>query len=55
MSEQGPRRPLSSPDAVAVGPYSHGVVAAIPIGYPAGRFGPVRRKPAEDKTHFDRW
>ena len=36
-------------------PTSHGVVAAIPIGFPTGRFGPVRRKPAEKKTHFDRW
>lgn len=31
------------------------IVAALPIGFPAGRFGPVRRVPAEDLTHFDRW
>ena len=26
-------------------PETHGVVAPIPIGYPLGRFGPVRRRP----------
>ncbi|KAA1419699.1 nitroreductase [Nocardioides humilatus] len=29
--------------------------AVIPIGYPAGRFGPVSRKPAADTIHWDRW
>ena len=36
-------------------PLTHGVVAVIPIGYPQGNFGPVRRAPAETKTHFNRW
>ncbi|MSQ68622.1 MAG: nitroreductase family protein [Gammaproteobacteria bacterium] len=36
-------------------PLTHGVVAVIPIGYPKGKFGPVRRAPAETKTHFNRW
>ena len=36
-------------------PDEYGVVVTIPIGYPLGRFGPVRRKPAEDVTYFDRW
>lgn len=36
-------------------PESYGVVAAIPIGYPTGRFGPVRRRPVGTVTHFDRW
>lgn len=36
-------------------PDDHGIVAAIPIGYPRGRFGPVRRRPPEDVTAFDHW
>jgi nitroreductase len=36
-------------------PEEYGVVVMMPIGYPLGSFGPVRRKPAESKTHFDRW
>jgi nitroreductase len=30
-------------------------VALIPVGYPAGRFGPTTRKPAADVTFWDRW
>jgi len=29
--------------------------ALIPIGYPRGRFGPVRRRPPEQVIHRDRW
>jgi len=29
--------------------------AIIPIGYPAGRFGPVRRRPLSDVVFLDRW
>ena len=36
-------------------PDTFGVVAAIPIGYPMGNFGPVRRKPVGTVTHFDAW
>jgi nitroreductase len=36
-------------------PTEFGVVVAIPIGYPMGRFGPVTRRPAEEVTYFDRW
>lgn len=36
-------------------PDDWGVVAVIPIGYPLGRFGPVRREPSARKTHFNRW
>ena len=36
-------------------PVEYGVVVTIPIGYPLGRFGPVRRRPAEEVTHFDHW
>ena len=36
-------------------PDEYGVVVTIPIGYPMGRFGPVRRKPAEELTYFDSW
>jgi nitroreductase len=29
--------------------------AAIPVGWPHGRFGPVTRRPAADAIHRDRW
>jgi len=29
--------------------------ALIPVGYPMGRFGPVRRVPLADVTYGDRW
>jgi nitroreductase len=29
--------------------------AAIPVGWPLGRFGPVRRRPASEVIHRDRW
>ncbi len=29
--------------------------AILPIGYPMGRFGPVRRTPLADVVHGDRW
>ena len=31
------------------------VVALIPVGYPADRFGPTRRKPAREVTFVERW
>lgn len=30
-------------------------VALIPLGYPRDKFGPVRRKPVEEVTFYDRW
>ncbi len=36
-------------------PDEYGVVVMMPIGFPLGRFGPVRRRPAEDSTYFDRF
>ena len=36
-------------------PDDYGVVATIPIGFPSGKFGPVKRRPAPDVTHFDTW
>ena len=36
-------------------PEDYGVVATIPIGFPQGNFGPVRREPVENKMHFERW
>jgi nitroreductase len=29
--------------------------AVIPVGWPKGRFGPVRRRPAAEAIHRDRW
>ncbi|MGY0489285.1 nitroreductase family protein [Streptomyces sp. WG-D5] len=29
--------------------------AAVPVGWPLGRFGPVRRRPVADVVHRDRW
>ena len=36
-------------------PDDYGVVASIPIGFPTGNFGPVRRHPVSSKTHYERW
>lgn len=36
-------------------PEKYGVVVMMPVGFPAGNFGPVTRKPAEESTHFDRF
>ncbi|MEV8596341.1 nitroreductase family protein [Streptomyces sp. NPDC052012] len=29
--------------------------AVVPVGWPLGRFGPVRRRPVEEVIHRDRW
>ena len=29
--------------------------AVIPVGWPLGRFGPVRRKPAHEVIHWQQW
>src|SRR5712691_5289472 len=31
------------------------VYALIPVGWPAGNFGPVRRHPVSEVLHWDRW
>src|SRR3954466_1463591 len=31
------------------------IYALVPLGWPAGRFGPVRRRPVVDALHWDRW
>ena len=31
------------------------VAGLIPIGYPAGRFGPTSRAPVEQVIHWGRW
>ena len=36
-------------------PAAYGVVAMIPIGYPMGQFGPVRRRPLTEVAHYDKW
>ncbi len=36
-------------------PVEYGVVVTIPIGWPMGNFGPVKRVPAETKTHRNHW
>jgi nitroreductase len=41
-------------DLLAV-PHHHQVVALVPIGHPAGRFGVARRRPVETVTSWDRW
>lgn len=42
------RRVLGVPD-------DHGIYALVPMGYPVGRFGPVRRRPVGDVLHWQRW
>ena len=36
-------------------PEDFGVIVAMPIGWPMGNFGPVKRTPAEAKTYIDHW
>jgi nitroreductase len=36
-------------------PENANTAALIPVGYPMGRFGPLRRKPVEEVTYFDYW
>ena len=36
-------------------PENYGVVAVLPIGWPRGRFGAVRREPVSAKTHYEKW
>lgn len=36
-------------------PADHGIYALVPMGYPVGRFGPVRRRPVDEVVHWDRW
>jgi nitroreductase len=36
-------------------PETFAALCLIPVGYPRGRFGPVRRKPVEQIMRFDRW
>jgi nitroreductase len=31
------------------------IYALVPVGWPAGRFGPVRRRSAADVIHWDNW
>ena len=42
------RRILGIPDDVLT-------FAIIPVGYPLGRWGEARRRPASDVTYWDRW
>jgi len=48
MFEEDLAQHLGVPEDVAI-------VALLPIGFPQGRFGHVRRTPAAELTHFDRW
>lgn len=36
-------------------PETFAALCLIPVGYPRGRFGPVRRRPLEEIMRFDRW
>ncbi len=36
-------------------PQEYGLVVTLPIGWPVGKFGPVKRIPAERKTHLNTW
>ena len=36
-------------------PREVGTYAVIPVGWPKGRFGPVKRRPAAEVIHRDRW
>ncbi len=36
-------------------PKDVGIYAVIPVGWPSGTFGPVRRRSLDDVLHWDRW
>ncbi len=36
-------------------PQTFAALCLVPVGYPLGRFGPVRRRPVEEIMRFDRW
>lgn len=36
-------------------PKDYGIYALVPMGYPIGKFGPVRRRPVGEVLHWDRW
>lgn len=36
-------------------PKDHGIYALVPMGYPMGRFGPVRRRPVSEVLHWEQW
>jgi nitroreductase len=36
-------------------PQTHRIQVTIPLGWPEGRFGPVKRKPVEQVIHWDRF
>jgi nitroreductase len=36
-------------------PRGQRIYAAIPVGYPVGRFGPVARKPVSEALRWERW
>ena len=36
-------------------PETFAALCLIPVGYPKGKFGPVRRKPVDEIMRFDRW
>jgi len=36
-------------------PATHRIQVTIPLGWPEGRFGPVKRKPVEEVIHWDRF
>ena len=48
VAEPEIREHFGLPEDVQIG-------ATIPVGYPEGNFGPVRRKPIEEVTHWQRW
>jgi nitroreductase len=48
FNEAAFRRILGVPD-------DYGIYALVPIGYPLGNFGPVRRRNVEEVLHWQRW
>jgi nitroreductase len=36
-------------------PSDYGIYALVPVGYPLGNFGPVRRRSVEEVIHWQRW
>jgi hypothetical protein len=48
LSEQEIKQTLGFPRSIST-------YAIVPIGYPRGNFGPVRRRPLDQSLHWNHW
>ena len=48
VGEEAIKQRFGIPETVSIG-------ATIPVGHPAGRYGPLNRRPASEVTHWNHW